>query len=153
MNVESSKEQPMKYRLDDIDKKNKFEVPEGYFEDLPMKIQQRIEQEKKSPQTIQLPVWSMALAASILLILSFVFIFNENEQSAEELLAEISQEELIAYVDYFDLDVYDIASAFPEDAELIEFEEMEMLDGLDMEDSSLDEILNEYNLEDELLEI
>ena len=140
----------MKYKLDDIDKKETLKVPEGYFEDLPMKIQQRISQEEK-PQGFSVPSWSLALAASLLLIVTFVFILPEAEPSAEELLAEISQEEIVEYLDLLELDEYDIASAIGEDEEAFEFEDTNVLDGIDLEDQSIDDVLLEYDLADEYL--
>ena len=140
----------MKYKLEDIDKKETFKVPEGYFEDLPMKIQQRISQEEK-PQRFSIPSWSLALAASLLLIVTFVFILPGNEPSAEELLAEVSQEELVEYLDQLELDEYDIASAIGEDEEMFEFEDTNVLDGIDLEDQSIDDVLLEYDLADEYL--
>lgn len=143
----------MKYTLDDIDKKQGFEVPEGYFEDLPMKIQKRIEEEKKETKPFRLPSWSLAMAASIVVIVSLVFIFNNNTVSAEDMLAEIAEEDLVAYIGQLEMDEYDLADAFPDEAGVIDFEDINMFDGMDIEDESLDGILEEYNLEDELLEI
>jgi len=143
----------MKYKLDDIEKKSGFKVPEGYFEDLPMRIQKRIEVEGSQKSTFRIPSWSLAMAASILLVISFVFIFNDSEQNANEILAEVPEADLIAYLDQVDVDIYDLASAFPEDSESLQFDELDMVNGLDIEEGFLDGILEEYNLEDEYLEI
>ena len=143
----------MKRDLNDIDKKLDYKVPEGYFEDLPMRIQQRIDQEKATRSTFKLPAWSFAMAASIVLIVTFFFIFNGSENTAESLLAEISEEDLIAYLGELELDSYDLASAFPETTNELIFEEREMLDAIEFGDESIDNILLEYNLEAEDLEI
>ncbi|MEQ9466512.1 MAG: hypothetical protein RLN88_03820 [Ekhidna sp.] len=141
----------MKYKLDDINKKSGFKVPEGYFEDLPMKIQQRIGTES-TPQTIRLPSWSLAMAASFIIILTAVFILkNTSTPTAEELLAEVSQEELVAYLDLIELDEYDIASAVDENSEILNFEETDVLDGIDMDEGVIDDVLLEYDLADEYL--
>ena len=143
----------MKYKLDDIEKKSAFKVPEGYFEDLPMRIQKRVESESPQRSTFRLPSWSFAMAASVLLVISFVFIFNTSDQNANELLAEVPEADLIAYLDQVDVDIYDLASTFTGDSESLQFDELDMLNGLDVEEGSLDSILEEYNLEDEYLEI
>lgn len=140
----------MKHKLDDIDKKEVFKVPDGYFEDLPMQIQKRITETPKR-QTLRIPSWSLALAASILLLLTFIFIFPNNNPTAEELLAEISQDEIVAYLDLIDLDEYDIASAIGDEANELNFEDTNVLDGIDLEDQSIDDVLLEYDLEDEYL--
>ncbi len=143
----------MKYKLDDIDKKTDFKVPEGYFEDLPMRIQKRIEEEQTAKSTFKLPVWSFAMAASVALIVTFFFVFSGNENTAEQLLAEISEEDLIAYLDELEIDEYDLASAFPETTNELIFEKKEMLDDIEFGDESIDNILLEYNIQVEDLEI
>jgi len=141
----------MKYKLDDIEKKSGYKVPEGYFEELPLKIQQRIQSESTQSKTLKVPSWSLAMAASVVIILTSVFLlFQGKDNAAEELLAEVPEEDLIAYLDQFEMDEYDLASAFPEDTEELEFEDIEMLDEVDLEDESIDEILLEFNIEDEL---
>ncbi|WP_462249157.1 hypothetical protein [Ekhidna sp.] len=140
----------MKYKLDDIEKKEAFKVPDGYFEELPLKIQQRVSNEKKT-YGFNVPSWSLALAASLLLVVTFVFVLPGNEQSAEELLAEISQEEIVAYLDQIELDEYDIASAIGDDVNDLEFENTNILDAIDLEDQSIDDVLLEYDLGDEYL--
>ncbi|WP_436516699.1 hypothetical protein [Ekhidna sp. To15] len=140
----------MKYKLDDIEKKETLKVPDGYFEDLPMKIQQRISTETK-PQLNRIPSWSLALAASLLLLVTFVFILPHDDPSPEELLAEIPQNEIAAYLDQIDLDEYDIASAIGDEANELEFENTDVLDGIDLDDEAIDDVLLEYDLADEYL--
>ena len=141
----------MKHKLDDIDKKQGFKVPEGYFEDLPMKIQKRIEQEKPATRRLTVHQWGLALAASLALVLTFVFILPNDGPSAEDLLATISEEELIAYLDQDDFDEYEIASAFQDVPEVFEFENSDGLDGLDLEDQAIEDVLLEYDLGEDYL--
>ena len=68
-------------------------------------------------------------------------------------MAEIPEEELMAYVEELNLDAYDLASAFPETTEELEFEDIEMMEEWNMEDLPIDDILLEYNIEEEKLEI
>ena len=140
----------MKYKLDDIDKKEQFKVPDGYFEDLPMRIQKRIQVEtpvSRSKRT----VWSLAMAASLLIIITYIFMIPDSNPSAEELLAEVSQEELIAYLDEAEFDEYELASAFEGNEEIFDFEDTNVLDGIDMDDQAIDDVLLQYDLEDEYL--
>ncbi|SNS79327.1 hypothetical protein SAMN05421640_1255 [Ekhidna lutea] len=140
----------MKYKLDDIDKNEVFKVPDGYFEDLPLKIQNRIQVEPPVSRSKR-AVWSLAMAASMALIVTFVFINPGDDPTAEELLAEVSQDELIAYLDYVELDEYDIASTFEGEDGMFEFEDSNVLDGIDLDNQALDDVLLEYDLEDEYL--
>lgn len=141
----------MNKKLDDIEKKLK--VPEGYFEELPMRIQKRIEMEQSGSPSFKIPAWSLAMAASIVVIIGFIFIWDGNNTTVEELIAEIPEEELIAYVEQLHLDAYDLAVAFPETTEELEFKDIEMMDELEVDDLSIDDILLEYNIEEEKLEI
>ncbi|WP_420578085.1 hypothetical protein [Ekhidna sp.] len=140
----------MKYKLDDIDRKKAFKTPDGYFDDLSLKIQKRVEEERNTSVRYAVPKWSLALAASLALIVTFFFISQNNGPSPEEMLAEVSQDELVAYLDHLDLDEYEIASAFNENVEIFD-EETNVLDGIDLEDQSIDDVLQEYDLEDEIL--
>ncbi len=140
----------MKHKIEDIDKKQAFDTPEGYFEDLPMRIQARIENKKPQAVSQRLPKWSLALA-SMALLLTFVFVFYDNSTSEKDLLAGISQEELVAYLDQIELDEYEIASTFESDLDALNLDETSVLDGIDMENEALDDVLLEYDLEDEYL--
>lgn len=140
----------MKYKLDDIDKKQAFKVPEGYFEDLPMKIQQRITEEPKK-QSSGTPVWALAMAASVVIAVAFVFLFQNNQPSTESLLADIPQEELIAYLDQLEVDEYDLANAMGDDADAVLLEDTNVLDGIDLGEDAIEDVLLEYDLEDEYL--
>ncbi|MEK6476492.1 hypothetical protein WJR50_03120 [Catalinimonas sp. 4WD22] len=89
-------------------KKNIFETPDGYFEALPGRIQERIQQEKQEKKSFTLPQWTYAAAASVLLLLTggiFFFQLTDQptetiaaEQNVEQLLASISEDEIIDYL-------------------------------------------------------
>ena len=112
-----------------------------------MKIQQRIDGERSAQRGVTLPTWSLAMATAMVVIICFFFLFNVEESSVEDLLAEVSEQDLVAYIEELDLDTYDIAATFPETTNALEFEDMEMMEGLELEDQSIDDILLEYNLE------
>jgi len=143
----------MKHKLDDIDKRVDFKVPEGYFENLPLRIQDRIAEEKSEAKTFRIPSWSYAMAASVLLVVTFVFVVNDAGSSAETLLSEVSEEALIAYLEEIEIDEYDIAAALPDNGSSLQLDDIEMLNDLDLEGGSFDDIMLEYNLEDESFEI
>lgn len=91
-------------KLEDIPKKEVFDVPEGYFEKLPGMIQSRV----SKPGAISRPVWvyglRYALPAVILLAVA-IFWFDRpgGDHSPEGLLASIQTEELVAYLNDSDL--------------------------------------------------
>ena len=89
-------------------KKDIFEAPDGYFDHLPERIQERIREEETSSvdeKVVSMPRWAYAAAASILILLVAGILFyqqpnNEiaSEQQLEQLLAEVPQETLLEYL-------------------------------------------------------
>ncbi len=138
-------------KLDDIEKNSKpFSVPEGYFDDLPMKIQSRIQEEKKEVW-IKRPVFRLAMAMAAMLVIVMSIVFMNQSAGPEDLLADIPEEELLAYVDMMQFDETDILSAFEGSIETIEFFDMEGFEDLQLEDEALDDLLIEYDLTDDYL--
>ena len=99
-------------KLDDIPKQNIFEVPDGYFDRLPMKIQARIEATKPVPVMSK---WNLALrfaVPALVIILGVAYFFNPAAKSGtEDLLASINTENLIAYLDESDITENEILEA------------------------------------------
>ena len=91
-------------KLEDIPKKEVFDVPEGYFEKLPGMIQSRV----GKSAAIGRPVWvyglRYALPAVILLAVAiFWYERSSADHSPEGLLASVQTEELVAYLNDTDL--------------------------------------------------
>lgn len=91
-----------------------FTVPEGYFEDLPARIQQRIATSVPETPVAFFPRWAYyGLGAVAVLVTSLWFIVNISLSSdhptatlpLDQQLAEIPQEELIDYLQGVDVDV------------------------------------------------
>ena len=138
-------------KLDDIEKNSRpFSVPEGYFKDLPMKIQDRIQEEKKEVW-VKTPAFRLAFAIAAMIVVVMSIVFVNQSASPEDLLADIPEEELLAYIDMIQLDENDILSAFESSVETIEFYDMEGFEDLQFEDEALDDLLIEYDLTDDYL--
>ncbi len=141
------------FKLDDIDKKGQpFQAPEGYFEDLPLKIQKRIEMRSASKVKwyATLP-FKLAFSIATVLIIVLSITFFGKSQSAEDILAEIPEEELLAYIDEISLEEEEILTAFENTNIWSGFSNETTLDELNMEDESLDELMIDYDLTDEYL--
>lgn len=140
------------FKLDDIEKnKQPFAVPKGYFEDLPMKIQSKIEVKKKDSWTKN-PAFKLAFSmAAMAAIIFSVFALFSDPQSPEDILANISQEELLAYVDLVQLEESDILNAFEDGAEGINFFDSDGFEDIEIGDEALDDLLLEYDLSEEYL--
>jgi len=86
--------------LEDIPKKQFFETPEGYFDQLPAKIQSRIET-KKDASVKMLRVRLVAgFAAAMFFVASVVMysLYPSAESSAEAMVASIETEQLVEYL-------------------------------------------------------
>ncbi len=88
-------------------KKNIFDAPDGYFEHLPSRIQERMQQEEEAKQTavVSLPRWAYAAAASVLILLvAGIFFYQPSdskpagEQQIAALLAEVPAETMLEFL-------------------------------------------------------
>jgi hypothetical protein len=113
-------------KLEDIPKKQIFEVPEGYFEKLPGIIQSRVtpQQEVKSLWSAYSLTLRYALPVIVILVVGiFWFTRPQTEINAENMLASIQTEDLVAYLDEADLTTEELledVSLNSEDANQIE---------------------------------
>ncbi len=125
-----------------ISNKNPYEAPDGYFEKLPGIIQARVSEQKKSASWSVYLKWSVvpALAACLFVVFNWVI---PQQKAPEDLLAEVSTEELIYYLELSDASTEDLVNQLPSDV----FEEDFLY-----EDNMLDESLGEDEL-DQLIEM
>lgn len=105
-------------KLEDIPKNNIFEVPDGYFDRLPSKIQARIE--KSNPQFHSVSVFSFSLryAVPVVLLGIATYLFWPKPDADHDLLASVSSEQLVAYLNETDMSTEDLL----EEAKLSEVE-------------------------------
>jgi len=130
-------------KLDDISKKNIFEVPEDYFEKLPGIIQSRVA--KPQPRSFFIPVLKIAGPVLAVLVAGF-FWFYQPATLADE-LGEIQTEQLVAYLADSDLQTDDLVDAvtWSED-DLMDLEET-VFTSFDGMSDNLDVLLEEYDVQ------
>ena len=91
-------------KLEDLPKKNIYQVPENYFEKLPGRVMQRVTQDSVSKNPFyafwNLPYLRPALASVMIVIcLAVLFLFNRNQApESSELLASISDKDAMEYL-------------------------------------------------------
>jgi hypothetical protein len=99
-------------KLDDIPKENIFEVPEGYFDRLPLRIQARIEQSSAPKTRLAFPAWRLtfryAVPVAAVILVAMFFLMPKQVKNTEDLLAEIASEHLIAYLHESDITESDL---------------------------------------------
>jgi hypothetical protein len=128
-------------KLSDLAKKDPFQAPEGYFNTLQEKIDARIGLEKKG-RLVQLN-WryiGYAVAASVtLLIAVLVGIKTPGTQkpTVEEMIAGISFEDCVAYLQSSDIEIDEIVQGTPLDA----------WDEPFISPSGSDSLMNDYELD------
>lgn len=132
-------------KLEDISKKNIFEVPEGYFEKLPGMIQARVA--SPQPRSFVVPVLKFAGPALAVLVAGIVW-FSQPSTLTEE-LDGIQTEQLIAYLADSDLQTDDLVEAvtWSED-DLMDLEET-VFSSFEGMSEDVDILLEEYDVQSE----
>ncbi len=131
----------MKRSLDDIKNTTPFTVPVGYFESLTGRIQNRIQVEAPKHRSAFIPVlkWSMVPA---IVILGFVWYFRTQPPlTSADLLAEVSTQEIIYYLDQTGLDEAELIALIGDDADF-----STGLEEIELDENGLQELLDEYDL-------
>ena len=90
------------FNLEDRPRQHPFQVPEGYFDELPQRIQQRVRQQATVPgwlQWVQSQRLALAtVACAVLVVLGFLFVQRPESRQAAVLIQDLSQTEIIAYL-------------------------------------------------------
>jgi len=143
-------------KLDEINKKNVFKVPDRYFSELPGRIQGRI----PSSATSSNPYfsWRLALgivpALAILLITLYLgFLHEPRTQDPAKILAMVSTDDVIAYLELSDITTDEIIEGFGDETlDLdIDLEDEFLPDDSEMEKDELDDLIRELELQTEFL--
>jgi hypothetical protein len=132
-------------KLEDIPKKQNFEVPEGYFEKLPGIIQSRVTKHRKER------IWgldhrvALRFAVAVVILLAagnFWYSRSQMDKSVENILASVQTEDLITYLSESDFTTDELL----EDAQLNNEDAMDIEESvyeLQFTDSEFEKIFNE----------
>ncbi len=143
-----SKEKIMQ-KLENIPKKNIYQVPDGYFDDLPGIIQARVARENPKKEVIFSWVSTLKYALPALLIgVAGLFWYTQSTNQpmdADAILATIETEALVAYINESDMsteELLDSFSLYPEEVANIEDEVYGAL-----YDEELDVLMDEFDID------
>jgi hypothetical protein len=134
-------------KLDDIPKKQIFNVPEGYFEELPGIIQSRVSERQNSNEAAPVLRYALRFAMATVLVVAITVLWFQRGgkiEKTESILASIETADLVAYIDDADLttdELMDDLTFHPEDAEGIE----DAVYSLGLDENNFDEIIDEMN--------
>jgi hypothetical protein len=134
-------------KLEDIPKKQVFNVPDGYFEHLSSTIQARVAEREPQRATafFTLPVVVRYALPALVLAAIGVFWFQNNpsQKDAESILASVSTEDLVAYLNDSEVSTEELMNAADFDADDLDDIESEVyqlhFDDLNLDDMQLDE--------------
>ncbi|HBH22649.1 MAG TPA: hypothetical protein DDY13_04420 [Cytophagales bacterium] len=148
-------------KLEDIQKKNIYKVPDDYFDKLPGIIQSKVQKEKLEYtswwQVLRRPAFAYAIPAMVVILTAaYVFLIRpDNTLQQEDILASVSTEDLIAYVEMSDmttdeiLEEIDIESVNVDDLFL---EEIHLISDDDLTNEQVQEYLLELETNDLLFQ-
>lgn len=137
-------------KLEDIPKKNIFEVPDGYFEKLPGVVQSRVAAQAKGKATQW--VFALRYAIPILIFAGIgIFWFNNipayqyNELEAE--LEALQPDQLSIYLNDTDLSTEELVETVTWSNDDLQELEENVYSTLDVTSQELEEVLKEYDIE------
>ena len=129
-------------KLEDIPKKHPFKVPDGYFDSLPGIIQARVADKSKVEEAKPYFRYALqyALPVVVLAIVAVIYLFPSNPQDVDTMLASVSTEELVAYLEESEITTEELLDEMDLDSESVEaiesevyFHDIENLDELDLD--------------------
>lgn len=115
-----------KINLEDLERKDIFTPPEGYFDKLPNRIQTRIglqEQKDDRPgyQLVPKKMYYIAASVAVFLIATLLMLRTPKEAvSVQNILAEVPTEDMIEYLEMSEVSVTEITLAEEEQQLLLE---------------------------------
>lgn len=137
-------------KLEDIGKRQIFQVPEGYFEKLPLKISERVAKQERNV-IVGYRLVSLRYALPVLLVAAAgVFWFIQtNTKTIEQQLMTIDESELMAFMTEDDLYSEDLTEAFQLNTDEVDELEKRVINTFETSEHALQDLLNEYTLESE----
>ena len=128
-----------------------FQVPDDYFEKLEVSIQQRVRGDRE--QSVFLPVlkWATVPALLVIFFIGYLLVPTNNQANSDEMIAQLSSTEILDYLEMTDITEYDIASFSDSPESLLDGEEM--LENIDLNESDLNNILDQFDLDINIDEI
>lgn len=138
-------------KLDDIHKKNIHKVPDGYFDELPLKIQSKIGEPSTARHWVVTYGLRYALPAILLVIVAgYLLTKPSNDSNPEALLAQIETADLILYLEDSDITTEELVEHLELSTFDLNFSEQEtdMVDDLEITDDELDALINDFETDD-----
>ncbi len=148
-----------KFRLEDLEKRQVFnKPPAGYFDRLPGIIQAKTAHQAGKTGRWASWVWALRLApvaAMLVIIALYSGMFQQqlDDPGFEEILSQVTSEEIILYLEELDISNDEILEEVDLKALSLELEQMHdpLMDNLEIQDESLIQLYEDFDLQDGLL--
>lgn len=133
-------------KLEDIPKNHPFKVPEGYFDRLPEIIQARVTEKVRVNETKPYFRYALQYALPVIAfaIVAVIYLMPGKPQTVDTMLASVSTEELIAYLEESEITADELLESMDLNAANVEAIESELYFNLD-DLENLNELESELN--------
>ena len=130
--------------LNKLDRNQPFKAPDRYFEELPSVIQSKAIESNRKAETWKLPIikWA-AVPAIIVAVLIFLILPKNENKNAEQILSEVSTEELVAYLESSEMSTAELLDLINEPNSL--FDETDILSE-DLTDDDFNQLIDIYDV-------
>ncbi|VXD12231.1 hypothetical protein [Marinoscillum sp. 108] len=136
----------MKNHLDHIDKTSlPFEVPEGYFDQLPNRISEKVSQAPTATHAAFRWALLPAFVVTALVCLVILNTANKPDRSAD-LLASLTNEEIFFYLENTEISEYEIAALSAEPEALLRG--VDIIDQMDLDEDDFNQLMEHYDSND-----
>ncbi|MEQ8879476.1 MAG: hypothetical protein RLQ12_07595 [Cyclobacteriaceae bacterium] len=116
-----------------------FKAPDAYFEELTSNIQERISVPSQDPRTVFQWKWALAPAMVLIVALAFYFYPNGSEFDMDQMLADVTDDQIEAYLELSDISEYELAQLI-DDAEGL-METNDYLEGIELNEEDLENFI------------
>jgi hypothetical protein len=135
-------------KLDELNKRMPFQVPEGYFDQLTVDIQLRI-QDKKRFEWLPAPRLRWAIATAAMLTVAVVIWIYQSDQTLtpEQMLAQVDEASLIDYLDITELSEEELLEGVSPEVINDLWQQEDVFDDLELPIEDLDQLLLDFENE------
>jgi hypothetical protein len=134
-------------KLEDIPKQNIFEVPDGYFDRLPLKIQERVARPVASPWLLWAPALRYAVPVLLLAGMGIFWYQQNTPMTIEDELARIQDDQLSLFLADESLSTDDLLETMTWSEEDLQSLENQVYATFDASETEWNELLDELELQ------
>ena len=136
-------------KLEEIGKKQIYEVPEGYFDKLPLRIQERVAKNPPGFSWLGSPALRLSVPVLAIIMVAFLWYNPFSKINVEEELESIDETELMAFLQDSDFNSEELEAAFLLNSEDVDALEENVISTFDSSEDLINDLLEDYTIETE----